>query len=219
MLQKDDFVQIEYEGRSNGKLFDTSNAELAKKEGLNGEFTPLELCIGRNYVVKGLDESLIGKKEGDEFEVEISPEKGYGNWESQRVKVFSLKDLIANKINPIPGLYINMGGVIGMVRSVTSGRVRMDFNHPLAGKTLDYKVRITKIINDAKEKINILLNARLRIKNPEITQEGEKYIIAVKEKLPEQLIKAAEKEMADLKINAEFKKEKTETTPEKEKKE
>lgn len=208
VLQKNDVVEISYEARINdskGKLFDTSNPELAKKEGLKGEFENLRIILGRGYVIKGLDEAITSRKVGEEFEVTIKPEKGYGEWKKELVKVFPQKELVQNNVKPVPGLIINMGGIMGVIKSVTSGRVRIDFNHPLAGKTLWYKVRIIKKITKKEDVIRTVLNARLKIKKPEIKQKKEEYEIEIEEQLPNHLIQFVEKELEELGIRTKIK--------------
>ncbi|MFA6398873.1 MAG: hypothetical protein WCW44_00750, partial [archaeon] len=53
--------------------------------------------------------------------------------------------------NPYPGLVVRIGNAIGKVQSVGSGRVRIDFNHPLAGRDVEYHVRLEKEYKDKKE--------------------------------------------------------------------
>jgi len=72
-------------------------------------------------------------------------------------------------------------GALATIRSVTGGRVVVDFNHPLSGRSLHYKVKVNKVITDSKEKIESLLdlaalkNYKIEIKekNAEITFEKE----------------------------------------------
>ena len=63
--------------------------------------------------------------------------------------------------------------MFGVVKTVSGGRVLVDFNHPLAGKDLVYNVKINKIVDDIKEKLNSLLKMHLNIKDAEIELKEE----------------------------------------------
>ena len=58
----------------------------------------------------------------------------------------------AAKIQPIPGLQLNIDGSFGVVKPSAADACLVDFNHPLAGKDLVYDVKINKIGRDDKEK-------------------------------------------------------------------
>lgn len=82
IVEKGDSVKLHYTGSVDGKVFDTSYEEEAKKAGIyreDREYKPLELTVGAGQVIKGLDEALQGMKLNEEKEVIVSPEKGYKN--------------------------------------------------------------------------------------------------------------------------------------------
>jgi hypothetical protein len=62
-----------------------------------------------------------------------------------------LQNFFEQKINPFPGLVVRIGNAMGKVQSVGSGRVRIDFNHPLAGRDVEYSIRLDKEYKDKKE--------------------------------------------------------------------
>ena len=137
-MNKGEFIEIEYEGKANGETFDKGDSVIP---------------IGKGEVIKGMDEELLKHKVGDEFEFDIPPEKGYGKRNPSLIQIIPLGELLKHNVNPRPGLVLNINGVLGKVLSVSGGRVTIDFNHPLAGKVLHYKVKIKKEIKDEKEKI------------------------------------------------------------------
>ncbi len=150
-MKKGDFIKIEYTGKikENGKVFDTTNEETAKKEGLFNPKTtygPTLVIIGEEKTIRGLDEELLKMKIGDKKKVEIAPEKGFGKRKPEMMKLVPLSEFKKQNINPYPGMVLNMEGLSCRVISANSGRVRVDFNHPLAGKTLVYEL-------NAKEKL------------------------------------------------------------------
>ncbi len=144
-MSKGEFARITYEGKikESGEVFD------------RGENIPI--IIGEGFVIKGLDETLEKMKEGEEKTVEIPPEKAFGERSADLVKLVPLSEFRKNNMNPYPGMVIRADNLYGRVLSVSSGRVRVDFNHPLAGKKLEYKVKIEKIIKDEKEKVLALI--------------------------------------------------------------
>jgi FKBP-type peptidyl-prolyl cis-trans isomerase 2 len=160
MIKEGDFVKLEYTGTYDGKIFDTTDENLAKKENLfnkNTIYGPVTIVVGAGHLIKGLEEALIGKKEGEEFEITIPPEKAFGKKNPKLLKIIPLKTFKEQKINPYPGMTINVDNLLGVIVSVSAGRVIVDFNHPLAGKELTYKVKIHKIVNDKKEQLSSLV--------------------------------------------------------------
>ncbi|MDP6670725.1 MAG: hypothetical protein QGI60_02825, partial [archaeon] len=90
--------------------------------------------------------------------------------------VIPLREFKKQKMQPVPGLIVEIDNRQGRVQSVSGGRVRVDFNHPLAGKDLEYEIKIEKEITGAKDQVNALF---------------EKYFGVVPEK--ERSIKVKEK--------------------------
>ncbi len=175
-LKDGDFVLIEYTARvkETGNVFDTTNEEIAKKEGVydsNKVYGPILVVIGRGWVIKGLEEALKEMNVGEEKEVEIPPEKAFGQRDPSKVKVFSMREFKRRGINVKVGDVLDFGGATGIVKSITGGRVVVDFNHPLAGKTLVYKIKILKKLEDITEKAKALVARHLSIKIDEAQVE------------------------------------------------
>ncbi|MFH1592405.1 MAG: peptidylprolyl isomerase [Candidatus Woesearchaeota archaeon] len=161
-LKNGDFVEIDYVAydKETGQVFDLTSEEIAKKEGIHdpkAKYGALIVCIGEGFVLKGLDEVLVGKEESEKFDIEIDPEKGFGKRDPKLMKLLSAGIFKKENIRPFPGLRVNLDGLIGTVRSVSGGRIVVDFNHPLAGHKLLYKVTIGKLIKDKQKKIDSLI--------------------------------------------------------------
>jgi len=156
-----DFVELEYVGRlSNGRLFDTNIKEVGEKEHLHKhDYNPLFVCVGERFVIKGLDKRLEGCQEDKVYTFNIPAEEAYGKKDPKLVRVVSKSLFTKQKMNPYPGMQINAEGMAGLIRSVSGGRVFVDFNHPLAGKELIFEIKVTKIIKDVKEKVEGLLKS------------------------------------------------------------
>jgi len=155
------FIKINYTGRiKDGQVFDSSVEETAKKEGVFDEkrtYAPMPVVVGEGQVIAGLDEALKNLKEGDKKKVEIPPEKGYGKREPSLVRLIPMKVFKQQKINPIPGMPVELDGRSARVQTVAGGRVRVDFNHDLAGKILIYDVEVVSEAKTESEKVNFLL--------------------------------------------------------------
>ncbi|MCD6547819.1 MAG: peptidylprolyl isomerase [Nanoarchaeota archaeon] len=184
LIKKGDFVNIEYTGKYNGKVFDTTNEEIAKQNGIYSEKTkygPVTIVVGAGHLIKGIDEALIGKKPGDSFNIKVPPEKAFGKKNPKLLKIIPEKIFKEQKITPMPGMSINVDGIVGNIVSVGGGRVIVDFNHPLAGKELEYDIKINKIVEDKKEKIKALIELYTGIEDAEIDIKDNEVLIKAKE--------------------------------------
>ena len=61
------------------------------------------------------------------------------------------------KIKPFPGLQLDFDGALGTIRTVSGGRVVVDFNHPLAGRDVVYELKVRRMLSDDREKLKVLL--------------------------------------------------------------
>jgi peptidylprolyl isomerase len=164
--QKGDFILIDYTAKvkETNEVFDTTVQEVAKKERLEKEgeiYEPRLIVVGEGWVLKALDDSLTTMEVNTPATVEISPENAFGPRDAEKVKRVHLKQLAEKGINPALGMRIEYGGKNAIVRSIGAGRVLLDFNPPLAGKTLVYEVTINKKLETSEEKIGALIHRRI----------------------------------------------------------
>jgi len=167
-LQKGDFILINYTAKvkETNEVFDTTHEDVAKKEHLfkEGEiYDPKLVVVGEGWVLKALDDSLTTMEINKPTTAEISPEKGFGQRDPEKIKRVPLKQLYAKEINPTIGARIEYQGKMATVRSIGAGRVLLDFNPPLAGKTLVYDVMVIKKIENNEEKIGSLIHRRVPV--------------------------------------------------------
>ena len=109
---------------------------------------PVAVLQGHGNVIVGLDKALLGRSSGDEFEVLAPPEDAYGPYQENQIQRVS-KKYFANAKRLRPGMQTSLRTEQG-VRTVTVVKVGgkvvdVDTNHPLAGHTLNIKVRITSV--------------------------------------------------------------------------
>jgi peptidylprolyl isomerase len=161
-LSKNDMVLVDYVVRvkESGEVVETTSAEKAKEYkvyDLNKTYEPLLVIIGEGRVIKGFEEALEKADVGVDVEVEIPPEKAYGVRDPDKVKTLSLRDFLRSGVRPEVGKVVEINGQLGVIRSVSGGRVVVDFNHPLAGKTLVYSFKIVKKLESVDEKVKYLI--------------------------------------------------------------
>jgi len=168
-----DFVLIEYTIRvkETGNVVDTSDPELAKKENIYESeriYGPTLIVIGKKWVNEYVEEQLRNMSVGEERVIEVPPEKAYGDRDPARVKVFNLREFRKRGVDVRVGEVLDFGGVKGIVKSISGGRVVVDFNHPLAGKTLLYRVKVVEKIDNVVDKIRALASRHLGVSRDEL---------------------------------------------------
>src|SRR5881628_1475637 len=164
-IAKGDVVWIDYEGwilNPNGTrtLFDTTRAEVAKKEDRFDEkkvYADFPIIVGHGRILPGLDEGLVGVEIGKEITLRIPPDKGAGERDPKLVELHPLREFLKQEIHPDVGMEVSLGGRKGTITQVTGGRVRIDYNNPLAGKTIEYTFRVARKAETTEEKLRAIL--------------------------------------------------------------
>lgn len=169
-IKRKDFVEIEYEGRlkEDNTIFDTTDEKTAKEKDIHSPnmiYGPLTLCVGEGHVVKGLDDALVDKEAGAKFSVTIAAEDAFGKKDAKLLKIVNANVFRKQNINLMPGLQVTIDGQLAVIRTVTGGRVVVDFNHPLSGKDVVYDAKILRKVEDTKEKLTAYLRLTLGIKD------------------------------------------------------
>ncbi len=189
-LEKGDFILIDHVGRvkETGEVFDTTIEETAKEEKMYKEgeiYEPKLVVIGEGWVLKALDESLTTLEIGKTKKVEIPPEKGFGERDPEKVRRVSLRQLRAKGITPRIGMRLEYNGKMATLRTLGGGRALLDFNPPLAGKTLVYEVTVQENLETKKDKIAALIHRRI----PAVEKSKFKFTAGTKTakvKMPEE---------------------------------
>ncbi len=192
-IKKGDFVEVEYTGTVKGEniIFDTTDEKTAKENGIhnpNNEYGPVVVCLGEGQLLEGLEEWLEGKDIGTEYNVDLAPEKAFGKKDAARVKMIPFSAFKKQNIEPQPGLQINVDGMTGLVRRAGGGRCLVDFNHPLAGREVIYKIKADKIVTDDKTKVQSFLKLGFGLKADVEVKEDVVHIKA-KAEIPEEIRK------------------------------
>ena len=190
-IKNGDFIKLEFTGKikETGDVFDTTNEEIAKESGIlveNKEYGPIPIAVGGNHLLKAIDEAVIGLDVGESKEIEVSPKDGFGERDSNLIQLIPMKEFKKQGMTPHVGMELTSEGHKGRVLTVSGGRVKVDFNHDLAGKNLEYSIVISDIIEDDEEKIKSMIQLHYSYPNmdldkTEIKIDGDKVSIKLDE--------------------------------------
>lgn len=197
---KGDFLTIDFVGRvaQTGEVFDLTVEDVAKKEGVYQKghtYKPVLVVIGGAMILPAVERVLDTMKVGEEKELTVSPQEGFGERKPAMIRVVSLAKFKDKNITPVPGLFVDIDGMRAKIQSVSGGRVRLDFNHPLAGKELTYWVKVVSKITDLQKKAQALLDY-FRI-DATATAAGKKVTITTDTPLVKQLQEVLEKSIKE----------------------
>ena len=177
-LKQGDVVLVDYTliDKESGKVVETTSEAVAKETGIYSEevrYGPRLAVIGSGDLPPGLEEALSSAREGEEIEVVLPPEKAFGKRDPSKVRVLPARELSSRGVVPRVGLEVEVKGERGVVVSVGSGRVIVDFNHPLAGREVVYKAKVVKVVRDVPEKVKEFLERWASLRDIEVTVEGD----------------------------------------------
>jgi len=150
--------------KESGEVVEATLEKTARDSGLFKEgatYEPMFVIVGEGWVPKGLDESLAGMEVGQAATIEVPPEKGYGLRDPSKMRLMPLRRFRAEGITPLPGMMVHLEGKPAIVRAVGAGRVQLDYNHQLSGKTLIYDITVEKILESFEEKVRAILHRRI----------------------------------------------------------
>lgn len=153
-----DFIKVEYEMRAgeDKKLVMTSDEKLAKDNDIFDEHTrygAVTIIIGSDQVFQKINESLLKAEKDKDYEVDLTPEEGYGVRDPKNIKIHTYREFKKQNIDPVPGMEVHINNRHGKVLSVTPGRVLVDYNPPLAGRNIQYKYNIKEILESDHAKV------------------------------------------------------------------
>ena len=173
---KGSLILIDYTAKvkDSNEIVETTTAEDAKKHNLfqeNVKYQPKLVSVGESWVLKGLDDALINAKAGDKLTVDVTPDKGFGERDSGKVRMIPLRKLGEDADKVTVGDTIEVDQKTGVVRFVGSGRVQVDFNHRLAGKTIVYDVNVIKALESAEDKVNAILRRHMPVEDSKISSK------------------------------------------------
>lgn len=133
-------VKVHYTGTlDNGEVFDSSEGR-----------EPLEFEVGAKQVIPGFEDGIIGMTVNQEKTIKIPAKEAYGERDERMVQKVPIAQLPPNLKDAKKGNYLHLQGPDGRVfnvkiHDVTEEELVLDMNHPLAGQTLNFKIKIVGI--------------------------------------------------------------------------
>lgn len=159
-INNGDFVRLNFTGKikENDEIFDTTFEDVAKEAGLfdeNKEYKPIPIIVGGNHLLPAIEEAIVGLEAGDSKTIEIDSENAFGPRNKQLIQLIPMKEFKRQGMTPVPGMKITSEGSTGKILTVNGGRVKVDFNHELAGKDLILMLMLLKSLTMTKTKLKV----------------------------------------------------------------
>lgn len=117
----------------------------------NFDKDPATFTVGDTSLLPGFERTLFGLKEGDERSFQVLPEQAFGTPNEQNVQVMP-RSQFDDSMELDYGVLVIFkdaagGEMPGVIKEFNDQQVTVDFNHPLAGKTITFDVKIVKVQN------------------------------------------------------------------------
>ncbi|UCE22685.1 MAG: peptidylprolyl isomerase [Candidatus Aminicenantes bacterium] len=139
-VKKGDTIKVHYSGKlEDGREFDSS---------LNRQ--PIQFEVGAGKVIKGFEDAVVGLEIGEKKTVTIPAKDAYGSYDENLLIEIPKKN-VPEGITPEVGMRLQLVNQLGqsahvVVTEILDETVRLDANHPLAGKTLVFELEILEIV-------------------------------------------------------------------------
>ena len=137
------FVSLSYTLKVGGEVVDSASPS-----------NPLEFVFGAGYLLPKFEDNIKGLGKGDKFEFTLTPAEGYGETVAEAIvdlpkSVFMVDGAIEDGLleigNQVPMSTADGQHLVGTIKEIGEDSVKMDFNHPMAGKTLDFSGEIVDV--------------------------------------------------------------------------
>ena len=174
-------IHVDYDlfSGETGDLIETTREEIAKEHEMHQEgrnYSPMVCIVGTGNLIAGFEAALKDAKVGKEVEVEIAPADAYGEKDASLVETISI-DKLRRAVQDPNSLYlgapVNINGRQGYLSYLAAGRARIDYNHPMAGKTLKYVFTIIKEVKGKEDKVMGLLESNTGHSGFEVSFKGD----------------------------------------------
>jgi peptidylprolyl isomerase len=194
-FSKSSLILVDYTAKvkDTDDIFDTTIEADAKKHSIyeeNVKYQPKLVSIGEvSYpVLKGLDEALAKTSVGEKLTVEVTPDKGFGERDTKKVRMIPVRKLGEDAEKVSVGDTIEVDNKRGIIRYIGSGRVQVDYNHRYAGKTILYDVNVIKSLDSPSDKVDGILKNRLPVEDSKIAFDLKDKEVSIT--IPEEILRA-----------------------------
>ncbi len=164
-LERGDLAYLDYDlfiVRPDGEeLFETTREESAKDKDIYDEkkvYEEVPFIVGEKRFLPGLDEVLEDAEIGKDMSITVPPEKGAGERDPKLVEMRSIREFSRMNVVPEVGKEVVIDNKPATIAAVYAGRVRVDYNNPLAGYDVKYDYKVTKKAKDREDKIRGIID-------------------------------------------------------------
>ncbi len=173
-IEKGQKVKVEYTGTfEDGEVFDSS-----EKHG-----QPLEFICGAGQMIPGFDAAVVGMEKDEVKDITLNPEDAYGDHNEQLIQKVPIDQLPKDPV-PAVGMMLAVGLPNGQqlpakITEVTEADVLIDVNHPMAGKTLKFNIKIVEFSDlsdeekEAMAKQEEALKAAIEAQKAQLTEAAK----------------------------------------------
>ncbi len=175
-LEKGTLIFANYTAKvkDTGEGVETTLEEEAKKLKIydaTRKYEPRLVAVGEGWLISGLDEEIKKLDVGQRKEVELSPDKAFGQRDPTQTRMIPLRKFGDREHELEVGDSVDVENRVGIVRFIGSGRAQVDFNHRLAGKTIAYDFEVVKKVETDQDKVRALLDRRFAGEGNKVTFE------------------------------------------------
>ena len=180
-------IHVDYDlfSGETGDLIETTREDIAKEYEMHQEgrtYSPMVCVVGNGNLIPGFETALKEAKVGAEVTVEIEPAEAYGEKDASMVETISI-DKLRRAVQDPNSLYlgapVNINGRQGYLSYLAAGRARIDYNHPMAGKTLKYVFTVVKEVKGKEDKVMGLLESNSGHSGFEVSFKGDDLSIVL----------------------------------------
>ena len=180
-------IHVDYDlfSGETGDLIETTREDIAKEYEMHQEgrtYSPMVCVVGNGNLIPGFETALKEAKVGIEVTVEIEPAEAYGEKDASMVETISI-DKLRRAVQDPNSLYlgapVNINGRQGYLSYLAAGRARIDYNHPMAGKTLKYVFTVVKEVKGKEDKVLGLLESNSGHSGFEVSFKGDDLSIVL----------------------------------------
>ncbi|MDA3881606.1 MAG: FKBP-type peptidyl-prolyl cis-trans isomerase, partial [Prolixibacteraceae bacterium] len=153
-ISNNKMVTLSYTLRANDKTGDVIEQTTADK--------PLQFVYGIGQMIPGFEANLEGKKQGEAYETLLKPEQAYGEVNKDAIvdldKSIFMIDGVFDEERFIPGAHIPMQTsdgqhMNGIIENIEADKIKMNFNHPLAGMSLHFEGDVIEVRDATPEEL------------------------------------------------------------------
>ena len=182
-------VHVDYDlfNAETEKLIETTREDVAKEHDVHEEdrtYSPMVTVVGDGRLIPGFEAHLAEAETETDYTLDIEATEAYGERDASLVETIGQNVLMRSVRDPemlAIGAPVEIGGRTGVLQFLSAGRARIDYNHPLAGVTLRYDYRITKVVEDRSEKVTTLLSMNTGRDDFEVEFAGDDLTVTTPE--------------------------------------